>query len=170
VSTTEDVTDIFLRPGEWFIGDAGFRIRTVLGSCVSVTLWHPARRIGAMSHFLLSARRGHVIELDGRYGDEAMALLIRALAAGGVDPHECQAKIFGGGEMFPGSRRAYHANIGHGNGETARRLLREHRIPVVSESLFGEGYRNIIFDVATGDVWSRQVKPSSVAIWPKEPR
>ena len=33
-------------------------------------------------------------------------------------------------------------------------------IPIVSESLFGVGYRRIIFDIDTGDVWSRQVEPA----------
>ena len=30
-----------------------------------------------------------------------------------------------------------------------------------AESLFGVGHRQIIFDVSKGDVWSRQVRPSS---------
>ena len=30
--------DIFLSPGELFVGDAGFQIRTILGSCVSITV------------------------------------------------------------------------------------------------------------------------------------
>lgn len=34
-------------------------------------------------------------------------------------------------------------------------------IEVVSESLFGEGHRQIAFDVGTGHVWSRQVRPNS---------
>ena len=46
--------DVFLMPGEHFVGDARHRIRTLLGSCVSITLWHPQRRVGAMSHFLLT--------------------------------------------------------------------------------------------------------------------
>jgi chemotaxis protein CheD len=163
MNSAEGVTDIFLQPGECFVGDATYRIRTLLGSCVSMTLWHPRRRIGAMSHFLLSARAGESLELDGRYGNEAMRLLLRALVAAGVRPSECQAKIFGGGDMFPGRPRTFRVNIGHGNGETARRLLREYRIPIISESLFGQGYRNIVFDVATGDVWSRQVRPVEAA-------
>jgi chemotaxis protein CheD len=163
MKSAKDVTDIFLQPGECFVGDAGYRIRTLLGSCVSVTLWHPVKRIGAMSHFLLSRRAGQAFELDGRYGDEAMRILLRGLVAAGVPPQECKAKIFGGGDMFPGKPKTYHVNIGHGNGETARRLLRKYQIPIVSESLFGVGHRNIIFDVATGDVWSRQVKPVEAA-------
>ena len=40
----------------------------------------------------------------------------------------------------------------------ARRLLLAHRIPVHSESLFGVGHRQIVFDVASGDVWVRQTR------------
>lgn len=42
-----DVIDIFLQPGEHYVGDADCTIRTLLGSCVSITLWHPAKLIDA---------------------------------------------------------------------------------------------------------------------------
>ncbi|GAB2871959.1 hypothetical protein GCM10027277_46530 [Pseudoduganella ginsengisoli] len=151
-----DITDIFLLPGDYFVGGQGHRIRTLLGSCVSITLWHPQRKIGAMSHFLLSSRnQNKASELNSRYGEEALELMLTELRAMGVDPAECQAKIFGGGQMFPGSTQG----IGRQNGEVALRLLRAHGIPVVSESLYGMGHRSIIFDVDNGNVWSRQVAP-----------
>lgn len=152
--------DIFLQPGEYFVGDAQYRIRTLLGSCVSITLWHPAFRIGAMSHFLLSSRNSYQeAELDGRYGEEVIHLMLQELRRSKVPPAECQAKIFGGGNMFPKQTRNNLLNVGQKNGEAARSLLQAHRIPIVSESLFGEGHRQIIFDVKSGDVWSRQIKP-----------
>ena len=72
--------DVFLSPGDYFVGDAHHRIRTILGSCVSVTLWSDHPRVGAMSHFLLASRqvgergigdvRGLDLRtLDARYGD-----------------------------------------------------------------------------------------------------
>jgi chemotaxis protein CheD len=152
--------DIFLQPGEHYTGDADCRIRTLLGSCVSITLWHPIRRIGSMSHFLLSNRGGEVSrELDGRYAEESLSLMLRDLARERVAPQECQAKLFGGGNMFPKHRQAGALNVGQKNGEAARRLMLSHGISVVSESLFGVGHRQIIFDLRTGHVWSRQVKP-----------
>ena len=155
-----DVIDFFLQPGEYYVGDASCRIRTLLGSCVSITLWHPGRRIGAMSHFLLSSRPTTVgEELDGRYAEEAMSLMLRDLAQNQVVARECQAKIFGGGNMFPRHARTNALNVGAKNGETARQLVRDHGISLVSESLYGFGHRQIIFDIATGHVWSRQVKP-----------
>jgi chemotaxis protein CheD len=173
------VIDIFLQPGEYFVGDADYRIRTLLGSCVSITLWHPARRIGAMSHFLLS-RRGpatvpalfaplaphlpHPLEvMDARYGEEAMDLMLAELRRARVAPDECQGKIFGGGNMFPQLQRNEVMNVGHRNGEAARGLLHAHGIRIVSESLFGDGHRQIIFDVRSGDVWARQVRPPGTA-------
>jgi chemotaxis protein CheD len=166
-----NLLDIFLQPGELFVADSGFQIRTILGSCVSITLWHPLARVGGMSHFLLPTRAGSVSEdeLDGRYGDEALALMFRDLKAAGVNPGNCQAKIFGGGNMFPGNQhaRGQHAKgiaVGKRNGEAARELLRQHNIEVVSESLFGIGHRQIIFDISKGDVWSKQVRPSTLEI------
>jgi chemotaxis protein CheD len=152
--------DVLLQPGEYFVGDASHRIRTVLGSCVSVTLWCPRLKVGAMSHFLLASRgRGGGDELDGRYGDEALALMLLELLARGVGASQCQAKIFGGGDMFPQSKGRAAVPVGRRNGEAARSLLESHGIAVVSESLFGVGHRQIAFDVATGLVWSRQVPP-----------
>jgi chemotaxis protein CheD len=153
------LTEVFLQPGEHFVGDGRHRIRTLLGSCVSITLWHPQHRIGAMSHFLLPNRStpaGSV--LDGRYGEEVMLLMLQELASMTVKPAECVGKVFGGGNMFPGQTRDDARNVGIKNGEAARALLRSHRIPIVSESLFGVGHRQIIFDVSNGDVWARQVK------------
>jgi chemotaxis protein CheD len=157
--------EVFLQPGEYCVGDAHYRIRTLLGSCVSIALWHPRLRIGAMSHFLLSTRQGVATdELDARYAQESTSLMLRDLAREKVVPQECQAKLFGGGNMFPGQSRPRGFDIGQQNGETARRLMRTHAIAVVSESLFGVGHRHIIFEVATGDVWSRQVEPSDTGL------
>ena len=162
MSRAHHTLEIFLRPGEYYVGDARCRIRTLLGSCVSITLWHPRLRIGAMSHFLLSSR-GLALpgELDARYAEEATSLMLRDLARAQVPARECQAKLFGGGNMFPEQVRTSGFDVGKKNGQAARALMRAHAIPVVSESLFGVGHRHIIFDVASGHVWSRHVKPAA---------
>lgn len=154
------VVETVLQPGEWFVGGAPHRVRTLLGSCIAITMWHPARRVGAMCHFLLPSRGGDASRCvrDGRFGDEALALMLERLGEMRVDPRQCQAKIFGGGNMFPRQFGEGAVTIGHQNGEAARRLLDERHIEIVSESLYGIGHRQIIFDVATGAVWVRHVK------------
>ncbi len=163
LDTVGDVIDIFLQPGEYFVGDANYRVRTLLGSCVSITLWHPARRIGAMSHFLLACRdNSRSFALDGRYGEEALLLMSDELSLMGIKVAECRAKIFGGGDMFPHHARKNMATVGQKNGEAARSLLQARGIPIVSESLFGVGHRQIFFNINSGDVWARQIKPVDV--------
>jgi len=159
----EGLIDIFLQPGEFFVADADYQVRTMLGSCVSITLWHPIQRVGAMSHFLLPTRGAtdYVGELDARYGDEALELMLAELRQKGIAPSQCQAKIFGGGNMFPDHFHARDQGVGQRNGEAALELLGRAGVPIVSESLFGIGHRQIIFDVSNGDVWCHQVPPSS---------
>nr|WP_315397435.1 chemotaxis protein CheD [uncultured Duganella sp.] len=159
--------DVFLMPGDYFVGDERYRVRTLLGSCVSVTLWHPSLRVGAMSHFLLpgtSHRKAH--EKPGMYGDDAMRLLLDGLACHGVEPGRCQAKIFGGGAMFPRNDKV--RDIGLQNGDFARAILQKHGIHVVSESLFGEGHRQLIFTIRNGEVLSRQIPPEPAAARTRE--
>jgi len=165
-------TDVFLQPGECAAGDASCRIRTILGSCISVTLWCPALRVGAMSHSLLPSRGRVGVEpvrsldllaLDARYADEALHLMLHDLERRQVRAADCRAKIFGGGNMFP-AHRAGGVPVGRRNGEAARKLLKAHGIEVASESLFGDGHRQIVFDIATGDVWVRQLPPTDAIV------
>jgi chemotaxis protein CheD len=156
-----DAKTIVLLPGQHFAGDERYRISTLLGSCVSIVLWEAQRRLGAMSHFVLaggpssSPDRG----LSGRYGEEAMALMLADLQALGVTPADCVAKVFGGGAMFePGSGLP---DVGRQNGEAARTLLHRHGIPIVSESRFGGGHRQIIFSIRTGEVWMRHARQTA---------
>ena len=166
--------EIFLQPGQYAVGDAACRIRTVLGSCISIALWCPGVRVGAMSHCLLPSRgragvthaRGLELRgLDARYADEALHLMLQELERHHVRAGQCRAKIFGGGNMFP-AQRAAGVPVGRRNGEAARELLQAHGIEVVSESLFGDGHRQVVFDVATGDVWARQLAPADAGSGP----
>ena len=153
------VSDVLLLPGDYFVGGRQYRIRTLLGSCVSIALWHPGALVGAMSHYLLARRGSRTAAPSARYGEDALELMLAELAQMGVPGRECQAKVFGGGQMFPAL--GHRETVGHKNGEAARGLLKRHDITIVSESLFGAGHRQIVFNVGTGDVWSRQVGPGA---------
>ena len=153
--------EIFLQPGELFVADADYRLRTILGSCISITLWHPATKTGGMTHSLLPTRglSAPANGLDGRYGDESLAMILDQFKQAGVPSSQCEAKVFGGGNMFPGHANSQSLNVGQRNGVAAKALLLKAGIPLKAEYLFGIGHRQVIFDVASGDVWSKQVKP-----------
>ena len=149
--------EIFLQPGDLYFGDRDNRIRTVLGSCVSLTFWHPKLLVGGMCHYMLpnrslERRTASDLPLDGRYADEAIELLTKEINLAGVPHREYEVKLFGGGNMFP-DRSNPVSNVGIKNVETARQLVKKHGYNCVAEHLGGDGHRNIIFDVWSGSVW-----------------
>ncbi|WBY00218.1 chemotaxis protein CheD [Ramlibacter tataouinensis] len=167
-----DVLEVFLQPGELWFGDEKTRIRTVLGSCVAIVLWHPQRRIGGMCHFMLPSRpraRAGDEPLDGRYGDEAMELLLRELRRTGTGPADYQAKLFGGGCMFGPREGAAAIDVSRRNMEAGRTLLERAGFRLLSHDLGGEGHRNVIFDVWSGDVWLRRAQSAPAVAAPGRP-
>lgn len=149
--------DLFIHPGEYEFADRNFRVRTTLGSCVAIVMWHPQRQLGGMCHFMLPSRERQPGQaLSGKYADEAIELMLSRIAALGTRPSEYVIKLFGGGNMFACSSRQ-PASVSTRNVEAARRLVAEQGLRLKSESLGGSGYRNIVLDIACGDVWVRHV-------------
>ncbi|WP_018605289.1 chemotaxis protein CheD [Uliginosibacterium gangwonense] len=159
VCDENQIIDVFLQPGDLYFGDADTRIRTILGSCIAITLWHPEKKIGGMCHFLLPTRghSHHHRDLDGRYCDEAIALFAKAMARHRTPPNEYEAKVFGGGNMFPAHIHRGASNIGARNAESALRHLDTLGIRISKHHLCGAGHRQVIFEVWTGDVWLRHM-------------
>lgn len=154
--TPDGCIDRFLNPGEHYFGDHQTRIRTLLGSCVAVTMWHPRRRIGGMCHFLVPGRCGSRSgEPDGRYGSEALLLLVGDAVAADADPAEFQFKVFGGGNMFPDLSCPAVTDVGSKNVRFARTFLSARGYLVDSHHVQGNGHRHVVLDLWTGDVWVR---------------
>ena len=151
--------EIYLQPGDFHFGDETGRLHTVLGSCVSITLWHPDLHIGGMCHFMLPSRgKKGVLAPDGRYGDEAIELFLREIGKFGTPPGEYQAKLFGGGNMFPQLTGNKASEVGVRNVEAARSLLLANGFRLRSEDAGGCGHRRVIFDLRDGHVWVRHEK------------
>jgi len=171
------VIEIYLQPGEYWFGDENTRIRTILGSCVAITLWHPHKRIGGMCHFMLPTRTradtnqsraepAPTIAPDGRYADEAVRLLCEEIGRSNSSTTEFEAKLFGGGRMFrhdlqrpqrPGAMKCnpVTTSIHIRNIEAGRELMRQHGISVTAEHLGGLGHRQVVFDIWSGHAWMK---------------
>jgi chemotaxis protein CheD len=159
IAAPPDVLEIFLQPGDLYFGGEKTRIRTLLGSCVAIVLWHPHLRIGGMCHYLLPNRPTRRTDepLDGRYAEEAMQLFLAELRHSGTVPSDYQAKLFGGGQMFKYSRtQREDLDISTRNAQIGRALLEKEGFKVRAHDLGGQGHRNVIFDLWSGDVWLRR--------------
>lgn len=153
---------LYLPPGEIQTGQGNTRIRTLLGSCVAITLWHPLLRIGGMCHYLLARhpkdfRQRPLEPLDARYAEDAMRLLVDALSRqGAFDPEVTEAKLFGGGCMLspaqiPPGKPQHPLQLR--NIEVGRTLLAHYQLPTRAEHVGGFGHRQVIFEIDTGHVW-----------------
>jgi len=114
---------LVLMPGQMHIGQHVASLRTLLGSCVAITLWHPQRRIGGMCHFLLPQRQRQPGEpADGRYGDEAVEAMVQSLKALRTSPEQYVAHLYGGADTMSGTSAAKF-NIGERNIEQGWKLI-----------------------------------------------
>jgi len=147
-------TELRLGIGEVRFAGAETRLSTVLGSCVALTVWHPQRRIGGMCHFMLPTRPGEPQgELNGCYADEALALMLRMMRAARTAPQDYEAKLFGGGNMFPDLIKG--PGVSAANAAAARDLVRAHGLRLAGSHLGGLGHRTVRFDIWSGEVWLR---------------
>ncbi len=162
----DHVIEVFLQPGDYYFGGKDTRIRTVLGSCVSITMWHPQKMIGGMCHFMLPSRKRKPGDrLDGRYADEAMAMFMRDIAASGTKSEEYEVKLFGAGNMFPHLKEYSRGvklnvpdinesgNVSFNNQQAAILLSKRYGLNVHASNLGGDGHRQIFFDLWSGHVW-----------------
>ena len=151
--TTENVRTVVLSAGDFHFGSGQTRISTLLGSCVSITLWHPRKRIGGMCHYMMTERsRAPAAALDARYATEAFELFLQHVEQAKTRPSEYQAKLFGGANMFR-TAGGGTMDIGARNIAYGHQLLASCNIPLMAEHVGGSGRRKLHFDVWSGDVW-----------------
>jgi chemotaxis protein CheD len=141
---------VHVAPGEVACAQAGDELRTVLGSCVAITLWHAARRIGVMSHILLPTRMrpDATSRLDGRFAADAWAIMRSHLQHLGILPAQCQCRIFGGARVFPHNT----VPVGLRNVAAVRELLAGSGVAISYEHVAGTGYRELRFAVKSGEI------------------
>jgi chemotaxis protein CheD len=157
--------EIYVKPGEVLFGN-GAVVKTLLGSCVSILVWHPAKRVGGMCHFVLPARGSRTGGgPDGRFAPEAMELLVRGMALYGTTPAEYRFQLYGGGNMFPEFNIVSGQRVGNQNAAAARSLVRQYSGQLEVEELGRDVYRHIAFDLDTGEVAARAT-PVAHGIWP----
>lgn len=156
----ENILEIFLQPGDFYWGDQNTRIRTILGSCIAICLWHPILKEGGMCHFMLPSRGRKLLlgeKLQGKYADEAWELFLQEMKKNQTKPTEYQVKIFGGASMFASEKndKEYisRPSIGEKNIEIIRKIVKAYNLKVVSENLGGTKSRRIHFDIWSGNVW-----------------
>jgi chemotaxis protein CheD len=148
------VSEVVLKPGDLYftrVGEKPSVVRTLLGSCVAITLWHPRFGIGGMCHYVVPKRgpAERSSRLDGRYAEEAVRMFIEAVNRYGTRPAEYEVGLFGGGSQFP-TQRGF--DVPGQNVSAGRRLLQLAGFQVGAEHVGGTGPRVVELDLGTGTI------------------
>lgn len=153
-----------LLAGQLYFGQSPASLRTLLGSCVALTLWHPTRRLGGMCHFLLPSRpvRSDSGGPDGRYGDDAIGWLVHALASAGTRPSDYHTGLYGGADTLPDAA-GVKFNIGERNIEFGWRLIEHHGFDLSEVDVGDSVPRTIELTLATGRVALRRGESTALS-------
>ncbi|WP_459749103.1 chemotaxis protein CheD [Pseudomonas sp. 3A(2025)] len=151
---------LFLRPGDYFFGRHNGPVTTLLGSCVSIILWHPRWKLLAVSHYVLPKDPGLRDDeepgepYDTRYGMAVFQRLHADMLRHGTNPAQYRKSIFGGGTLTGLTGRAGLAalRVGHNNSEFARQQFEQRNWPVDHCDLSGEHYRRLSIDGVSGRI------------------
>lgn len=149
--------ELFLHPGEFHFGDDKNSIGTILGSCIAICLWHPRLHIGGMCHFVLPERQVPLnTDQIGRYAGGCIQLFLAHTQSRGTRIKDYIAKIFGGANTVAELSKDDGNSIGERNARAAMQLLTEQCVDIMVVDVGETGYRRIIFDLSTGDVWAKR--------------
>jgi chemotaxis protein CheD len=121
-----------------------------LGSCIGITLYAPAKKIGGMAHIMLPSYKGFEGQNIAKFADSALIELVNQLARIGAPRAALVAKIAGGAHMFGRSQGNDMLKIGERNAAASLAILKQLGIPVKANDTGGTHGRTIELHMDTG--------------------
>lgn len=131
---------LFLLPGEFHVSKEPHLIATLLGSCVAVCLYDRKQGFGGMNHYMLPNQPPDVHH-DPKYGDFSIQTMINIMGKSDLSLKNLQAMVYGGAAVTESLGSS--TNIGEKNVEVAKKILGEHKIPIIREETGGKNGRKI---------------------------
>lgn len=122
-------------------------IKTVLGSCVSISVWDQRKKFGGMNHYIYPKRDGK--ERSTKFGDVACPYLIKLMQDLGSSISDLVVNVVGGA-----SSPVINSDIGSSNIQIAQSVLDRYSLPVGIWDVGGVMGRKVLFNTATGECMS----------------
>jgi chemotaxis protein CheD len=154
----EKTPTLYLKPGEWFFGRERGLIKTILGSCIAVTMFHRNTRLAAICHALMPAceKKGGCTgycESHSRYADCIIRRMTEIFFHRGIKAGDIELKLFGGADSFSvDSGGKSPLSVGARNFEQARKSIEKEGLRLSGSDVGGSEGRKLFFDTHTGEV------------------
>ncbi|MBF0320159.1 MAG: chemotaxis protein CheD [Nitrospirae bacterium] len=155
---------VFLKPGEVYITDKPALVKTVLGSCVSVTMFEPSSRTAAICHGMLP-------DCGGKYCGNcterlkfvtcSVTHILEKMLERCITTKGLEVKLFGGGDVLTYNARV-RATVGRQNIKAALKILDSLGLKPMTSDLGGDRGRKIFFNTQTGEVLLKKLRKTAV--------
>lgn len=158
----------YLKPGEVYLTREPALITTILGSCISVTMYDTKTKFAVICHAVMPSAAGPRSNLKEssnifQYVDTSIEWMIEQFTKNMISHSTIEVKLFGGSEMFSDTaRRRNPMAVGKKNVKTAIEILRRKHLRPKAWNVGGNKGRKLIFNTATGDVFAKFVNKSDV--------
>jgi chemotaxis protein CheD len=141
---------VFLNPGEFYVSTKPEEIATILGSCISVTMFSRKDGVGGICHALLPKKPLEKCNSDTfKYVDSSVMTMFSELCKLGISPGALEVKLFGGADVLPSFEKK---TVGKSNIEAALDILADLGLNVCASDVGGNRGRKIIFSTTEGSV------------------
>jgi chemotaxis protein methyltransferase CheR len=156
---------IYLKPAELCISDRPAIVRTVLGSCLAVTMYNRRLGVSAVCHALLpqpdkKEPASHKETSEKlKYVTSVIPEMLTKMRDYGIKLDEIEVKIFGGADMLstqPASDK--NRPVGKLNVEMAFKLIKTEGLQVKTSDVGGSFGRKIFFYTHTGEVLLKRLR------------
>ncbi len=154
-----EIYRVFLLPGEYMVSKQPHIISTLLGSCVSVCLYHPQHRFGGMNHYMLT--KSPTGERSGKYGDYAIGVLLQFMERACGSLAGVEGMIFGGANVV--GNIGTGEQIGERNIALAREMLKKNGIKIVREQVGGNAGLKLHYQNWDNKIQVVPMNPSSMS-------
>jgi chemotaxis protein CheD len=162
--STPSYEAVYLKPGELYIGQTSAMVTTVLGSCISVTMFHRQSRVAAICHAIMPTWREQTRSIFNgaekyRYVNLIIPEMIRKIMQHGARLKEIEVKLFGGSDTFnDGINAARIQSVGSQNAAAAVKTIESIGLRFKVANTGGPWGRKIIFCTRTGEVLMKYLK------------
>ncbi len=164
IDVNEGQHTVHLKPGEAHLTERGELVVTVLGSCLSVTMFSGRRKMAGICHSLLPecGNHGRCVGQCGE-GYKYVACSIRQMAAAfdrcAIPREEIEVKCFGGADMFARkSGQPGALSVGRQNILMAGKVIAAEGLGLKAQDVGGPLGRKVLFDTGTGEVLLKRLQ------------
>lgn len=130
--------------------DPRILITSALGSCVALTLYDKAQKLGGMLHYILPENPGG--KKREKYADTGINLLLEKILELNAKKKDLVAKMVGGAIMFEEFMDDIETSIGKRNVKKGKEVLKDLGIKLMSQDVGGNYGRSIKFQLSNGHI------------------